>query len=135
LSAFNLCFFLFFVLTPQLCLPQLCLFVSIKQVQQYLPCATPSWLQATSKDASGLVTSMDIALNLAGDVKKTKWKLTWLAQVTFTAEEGGGCMCNAAGNYDTTEKNATFAVSYVWEAMPACNEYTASSCHLGKRGF
>lgn len=35
-------------------------------------------LQSISKDADGLVSSMSATLNLAGDVKKTKWKLTWL---------------------------------------------------------
>lgn len=26
---------------------------------------------------------MEVSLNLAGDVKKTKWKVTWLARVCF----------------------------------------------------
>lgn len=33
-----------------------------------------------TKDASGTITAMTAELHLAGDVKKTKWKLTWLAQ-------------------------------------------------------
>eukprot|EP00877_Chromochloris_zofingiensis_P010541 jgi/Chrzof1/5740/Cz16g14040.t1_GTS2[v5.2] len=35
-------------------------------------------IKSISKDADGLVSSMSATLNLAGDVKKTKWKLTWL---------------------------------------------------------
>lgn len=38
-------------------------------------------VQSISKDASGTVTGMEVALHLEGDVKKTKWKMTWLAQV------------------------------------------------------
>ncbi|KAF5833287.1 tRNA synthetases class I, catalytic domain-containing protein [Dunaliella salina] len=37
-------------------------------------------VKSITKDPSGVVTSMDVALHLEGDVKKTKWKLTWLAQ-------------------------------------------------------
>lgn len=37
--------------------------------------------QSITRDASGAVTSIAAALHLEGDVKKTKWKLTWLAQV------------------------------------------------------
>jgi len=40
-------------------------------------------LQSISKDASGAVSGLDVALHLEGDVKKTKWKLTWLAQASF----------------------------------------------------
>lgn len=36
-------------------------------------------MQSISKDASGAVTSMTAALHLEGDVKKTKYKITWLA--------------------------------------------------------
>ncbi|KAL4855849.1 Glutamate--tRNA ligase [Chlorella vulgaris] len=37
-------------------------------------------MRAVHKDASGTVTGIDGELNLAGDFKKTKLKLTWLAQ-------------------------------------------------------
>lgn len=38
-------------------------------------------LQSITKDASGQVTGATAELNLAGDFKKTKLKLTWLADV------------------------------------------------------
>lgn len=37
--------------------------------------------QEVTKDASDHVTGISAKLNLAGDFKKTKWKLTWLAQL------------------------------------------------------
>lgn len=41
-----------------------------------LPC-----VHRIDKDASGAVTGITATLNPGGDVKKTKLKLTWLAQV------------------------------------------------------
>eukprot|EP00195_Chlamydomonas_chlamydogama_P010601 CAMPEP_0202902822 /NCGR_PEP_ID=MMETSP1392-20130828/17067_1 /ASSEMBLY_ACC=CAM_ASM_000868 /TAXON_ID=225041 /ORGANISM="Chlamydomonas chlamydogama, Strain SAG 11-48b" /LENGTH=734 /DNA_ID=CAMNT_0049589629 /DNA_START=191 /DNA_END=2395 /DNA_ORIENTATION=- len=37
-------------------------------------------LKKIHKDAAGVVTAIDADLHLEGDFKKTKWKLTWLAQ-------------------------------------------------------
>lgn len=38
-------------------------------------------MQSVTKDAAGQVTGVSAELNLAGDFKKTKLKLTWLADV------------------------------------------------------
>jgi glutamyl-tRNA synthetase len=38
-------------------------------------------MQSVTKDAAGQVTGVTAELNLAGDFKKTKLKLTWLADV------------------------------------------------------
>jgi glutamyl-tRNA synthetase len=38
-------------------------------------------LQGVTKDATGQVTGVTAELHLAGDFKKTKLKLTWLADV------------------------------------------------------
>jgi glutamyl-tRNA synthetase len=40
-----------------------------------------SALQGITRGADGSVTSLSGDLNLAGDVKKTKLKLTWLADI------------------------------------------------------
>lgn len=47
-------------------------------------------LKKVHKDSNGVVTSIDADLNLAGDFKTTRMKVTWLAQVRVRA-------CAAAG--------------------------------------
>lgn len=44
-------------------------------------CTLLSFMQSVTKDAAGQVTGVTAELNLAGDFKKTKLKLTWLADV------------------------------------------------------
>ena len=38
-----------------------------------------AFVQRISKDGNGLITGLDLDLHLTGDVKKTKKKVTWLA--------------------------------------------------------
>lgn len=47
----------------------------------YLSCVVFFELQGVTKDAAGQVTGVTAELHLAGDFKKTKLKLTWLADV------------------------------------------------------